>query len=135
MSEFVRLEYDFHYSMSIIGHKIKIWVKDGKLYYSKFVTPDDFSGSLKKSAAEDFDELFIEDRVSEMSVEEFAAKLEKVNIAKWKKRYEDPCVCDGWQWYVEYKTSDGTVKSEGSNAKPGNWSTFRKVMAEVAGVF
>ena len=138
MSEFVRLEYDFHYALSIIGHEIKIWVEDGKLHYSKSVHSEEMFRSPEKieSIEKMFDEMFIKDKISEMSVDEFSEKIANVNIPKWDERYVNPCVLDGWQWYVKYETDeDGIVKKSGSNAKPRNWSSFRKVLAEVVGVF
>ena len=138
MAEFIRLEYDFHYSMSMIGHKIKIWVEDGKLHYSKSVHSEEMLRSPEKfeSIEEMFGEMFIDDRISDMPAQEFAEKNAKVNIPGWDEEYEDPCVMDGWQWYVEYETAeDGVIERQGSNAKPRNWTRFRKVLAEVVGVF
>ncbi|MCR5738219.1 MAG: hypothetical protein K6G43_00205 [Lachnospiraceae bacterium] len=138
MSELIRLKYDFRYSMSIIGHSIEIWAEDGKLHYSKNIMDEYMHKSSKErdELEEKYGELFIDDRISDISVEEFSEKISKVNIPKWKEDYADPCVLDGWEWHVEYETvEDGPLERQGRNAKPGNWRTFRKVLAEVVGGF
>ena len=118
---FKRIKYELSSAM-INFVNVEIWVKGGKLHYSKIATgrPDEYT----------------DDTVSTVSAEDFAKKLEALHIGSWKKDYQPQgyIVMDGVSWTVEYEDTDGKkVKSSGDNAYPSNWSAFRKLLATVAG--
>lgn len=101
---------------------VEIWVKDGKLRFSKHIHPN-FTTA--------------EDAVSFMSVGELSQKLENLKILKWKRYYglENYVVDGGEFWIVRYKDSSRQrIKViEGSDAFPDNWEEFLSVLTEVVG--
>ncbi len=52
-------------------------------------------------------------------------RFARINTQYWTAEYPNPCVCDGEQWSLTVRYSDGyTLKSSGSNAYPENWDTL-----------
>jgi len=50
-------------------------------------------------------------------------------IHEWKKDYFNPCVTDGIQWSVKIRLTNGRRRTiNGSNAYPGYWEEFRRLM-------
>lgn len=104
--------------------KVKIWMDDGKLHYSK--------EQIGNGAVE------IKDEISTMSVDDFSQKLEAIDIPGWKKDYqpEGMIVLDGTSWTVKYETVyDKPIKRSGDNAYPRNWKSFIRLLQSVVGDF
>ncbi len=101
---------------------VEIWVKDGKVRFSKRTYP-----SL----------IIADDEVSPMSVKELSQKLDDLGILKWRRKYDfdDYFVEDGEFWVVKYKDSSRqrTKVIDGSDAFPDNWEEFLEILSEVAG--
>ena len=108
--------------MCFIGFsKVKLWVEDGKLHYTK--------ESLESDE---------KDKTSDIPLKDFSDKIEALNISGWKKRYEPDGVMfmDGTSWKVKYETADDKpVKCSGENAFPNNWDEFITVLKSAVGEF
>lgn len=67
-----------------------------------------------------------EHRFSDAEWQKIAALLAVCNFAAWSERYEQPML-DGTVWHLELLGADGQVrKSDGLNAYPDEWRSFRK---------
>ncbi|MDD4495266.1 MAG: ADP-ribosylglycohydrolase family protein [Eubacteriales bacterium] len=71
---------------------------------------------------------------TQYSVDELTALRERfaaIHTEYWNTEYPNPCVCDGEQWSMTVRYSDGyTLSCSGSNAYPENW----KVLLDFFGI-
>ena len=119
---FKRVSIKINYARSI-PVEASVWVQDDELHYSNMSF---------------YNESFIEDEVSDITMESFGKKLNRISIENWKEIYtpEDYIVLDGESWIVTYETDDGKkIVVNGDNAYPDNWKNFIKLIRSVTGKF
>lgn len=104
--------------------EVKVWIKDGKLHYSK----EQIGHGVEQ----------IKDEISSVAVEDFCRKIEELSISTWKKKYQPvgAFFMDGVSWTIKYETdTDKPVKSGGDNAYPSNWRSLINLLQSVVGDF
>ena len=103
---------------------VKVWEKENELHYSKDILADP--------------EESVKDKVSSMTVEEFAKKLDALKVTEWKKSYEpyNEVFMDGVTWEVKYEDSERKkLRVSGENAYPANWKGFIRLLKNIVGDF
>ena len=57
--------------------------------------------------------------------------IRRCNFPAWRKRYVDPCVCDGVSWSMKLRFSSGSCKQiSGSNEFPEEWDHFQSFLEQ-----
>ena len=64
---------------------------------------------------------------------QFWDSYNKLEIWKWKKRYEDHDTLDGTSWKVYIKSGNKIIDSSGSNAGPETLNEFFKSISKILG--
>ena len=72
--------------------------------------------------------------VTEEMWNEFRDRLNRAEVWKWQRRYDDPKVADGTVWKLKIEYTDQTIASSGSNAYPKeeHFKTFLDAVSELA---
>jgi hypothetical protein len=66
-------------------------------------------------------------------LEMFVEALSECHILTWNNEYIDPHTLDGTQWNLDIEFDHLCIEKSGSNAYPGEWEKFCKVIQELTG--
>ncbi len=130
---FERMKIEFRYSRGLGSDEIEIWAENGKIHYSKQLFAD---GLIKVSDFNGLQDRNVEDAVSEVSIEDFNKKMERMHFESWEKHYEPVgyAVEDGEHWDLSYETEEGEkFKASGHSAYPKEWNKMIRYIRSVVG--
>jgi len=76
---------------------------------------------------------YYEKTIRKDTLAKFIESLKEINVLNWKSKYENPGVCDGTQWSVEFKRDGRSIRKSGDNNFPENWDEFCRLVRRVSG--
>lgn len=98
---------EFHASIGgYMGPSYRVELEDGVLIYTKMGR-----GSEEQQV--------VELQPTDEDWSEFLETLDDIDVWSWKKRYENPGVCDGTSWSFRIAVDDRKLETSGNNAYPG----------------
>lgn len=84
------------------------------------------------SWAEGFNsELQLVKSITGSEIESFTNALKLMKVLNWKRKYIEPDICDGTQWFVEIETKGNAIRINGSNKYPSQWNKFCSTISEL----